>query len=370
MTDLDTTIKELVNSAVDAELAGHRMVPEFDRLALIERSRPAGGLRQWALPVLAASLAALLAAGMILAITMNREPGLRRAHVPATPSPSRSALPTASFPEARGVPEAEDVAGVTVVPATADDAILYGDPQDYYYFSPTIAEYPSPEPAPGEPFEFTVKYIAGRNAPEVAVFSSELRGVSTGACPGPFLARSVHTYLLHCRAVYRPGGDGQLVISYHAAGSEGGLALPLQGFSVARDRAATRFAEATAGVPEATEVTGVAVGPASAEHPGYTGLGGPARELAGTTVVPGRSYPFTVDYIVASDGDPVAILSVTLGDVATGRCPNPFLVRAGHTYRISCQVTFRTPQAGQLEIASQSVIGRQTQTSPLLEPNP
>jgi len=380
VTGFDTTISDLVNSAVDAELAGRRMPPDFDRLALVDRPRPAVGLRQWAVPVLAATMAALLAAGMVLAIALNRQPGLRRAHLPSTPVlstpvPSTPVSRPAAFPDAGGVPEAAGVPGVSIGPVSEQDAAVFRDTGSYYA-NPGIVGYSRPEPKPGEPLLFTVKYIAGLDSPEVAVLSWSFGGVTEGDCPGPFLIRPVHTYLLRCRAVLRPGVPGDLTLSYRAEHSEGGVLLGINCpkcvnpyDAAAQQRAAVHFAELTAGVPESTEVTGVAVGPASAAHPGYTGLGGPPRELAAGQVVPGRSYSFTVDYIVASDGDPVAILSVTLAGVAAGRCPDPFLARAGHTYRISCQATFRTPASAQLEISSQSVIGRQTQTSPLLEPD-
>jgi hypothetical protein len=386
MTDLDTVIKDLVNVAVDRELGDRRPAPEFDPpvldekfdvLVLDDQPAPAGTLRPWSTPMLAAAAVVLLAVGAMVAITLRLDQKTAPANL--RPAPSHPTYPPVYFPEARGVPEAEDVPGVSIEPISDVDARTYKD-LGFYYNNPAVTGYSTPNPKPGEPYSFTVKYIVDPKGEPVYVLSWQFEGVKTGDCPGPVLVRPGHTYLLHCTATLGPDGRGTLRFMWQGDAEGGGILLGVAcsecrpwsepGSSSGPSAAAVAgYRKAAAGAPEATEVPGVSVGPASTGNPGYTGLGGPFSEFAGTTPVPGTSYPFTVEYLVHSRDEPEALLSMRPEDVVSGSCPRPFLIRPGHTYRIRCQVTFRSLKAGRLAISRLSPTGRQTVSTPLLQPD-
>jgi len=383
VTDFDTTIKELVKGAVDAELGGRRPTPKFNRpvaddrfdfLVLDDEPGPVGALRLWSAPMLAAVLAVLLGAALMVAITLKLDHRVDPAHL--KPAPARPTRPPAYFREALGVPEAEDVPGVSIEPISDVDARTYQD-LGFYYNDPQIVDYSTPRPKPGEPYSFTLKYTVAPNEEPVYVLSWKFEGVKTGDCPGPLLVRQGHTYLLHCTATLGPDGGGTLTVMWHGDNEEGGLLLGVAcsecrpwsqsaGSAGPSAAAIARYAKAVAGAPEATGVPGVTVGPESSENPGYTGLGGPFDELAGTTPIPGVNYPFTVEYLVDSGDEPEALLSMRPEDVAAGSCPRPFRIRPGHTYRIRCQVTFQAGKAGRLAFSRLSPSGRQTGSAPLL----
>jgi hypothetical protein len=139
----------------------------------------------------------------------------------AVPSPSGSTRLPADFPEAAGVPEAEDVAGVSVGPVSEQDDTARR--RAGLFEPPEITAYSASKPAPGEPLFFTVKYVVTQRSPEVEVMSYKfLGGVTAGKCPGPFLIRPVHTYLLRCQAALRPGVGAALRIDLRSAGQAGG----------------------------------------------------------------------------------------------------------------------------------------------------
>lgn len=383
----DARIQDLVNAAVDAELGGRRATPkfdppvpddEFDWLALDDEPEPVGALGVWSTSMLAAAVAVLLAVGVMVAITVNRGHRAEPAHLkPVTPSPTHSTRPPAYFREARGVPEAEDVPGVSIEPISDQDDRYYRDVGSYY--SPLVTDYSTPRPKPGEPYSFVLKYIVDPHDGPVLVLSWQFQGLKTGDCPGPLRVRPGSTYLLHCTATLGPDGGGTMMLRWHGEATEGGTLLGIACSDCrpwsqsAPDPGPTpdeiaRYARASAGAPEATGVPGVSVGPASTQKPGYTGLAGPFPELAGTTPVPGRSYPFTVEYLVDSGDDPDALLSMRPEDVAAGSCPRSFRIRPGHTYRIQCQVTFQADKAGRLAISRLSPTGHQAESAPLLGP--
>lgn len=224
MNDLE--IKTLINSAVDAELGGQRTAPPFEPAALAERDRPAHPLRLWSAPLLAASVAVLLAVGAMLAITLNREPN----HVgnPAGPAPSLSLslsrstnpdLEAANRAYAEAVAaarEATEVAGVSVGPVSAKDAAAYADSGSW-----SMPRAVPTRPEPGKSYSITIRYVVGPRpgtggiafGKEVSVVWGELRDVAAGSCPQPFLVRPAHTYLIHCQVTFRADTPGTAVFT-------------------------------------------------------------------------------------------------------------------------------------------------------------
>jgi hypothetical protein len=366
MNDLD--IKTLINSAVDAELAGHRTAPPFDRTALADRPGPAHALRLWSAPLLAASVAVLLAVGAMLGITLSRD----RNHVshPAAPSPSpssslsisRSANPDLeaaqrAYAEAMAsAQEATEVAGVSVGPLTAKDAARLKGTGLFTGDTSGITS-----PAPGKTYSFTLSYLAGpsdESDDPPGVLTSEVRDVASGSCAEPFLVRPGHAYRIQCQAMLLDGvtGKGTLTLRTPTGLTSGSMNLtdpaqypasPSASASPGQAEAARKYSAALASAPEASAVAGVTDRAATAEE----------RQRNGETVggvnapVPspqrGKSYPVTLIYIPGSDAPTISVLAIKLEDVAAGRCPSPFRIRRGHAYQIHCQVTFRAGADGQ-----------------------
>jgi hypothetical protein len=379
-TAFDTAVRTLVNAAVDRELTGRRVAPPFDRTAfdgpafdgpvfdgpVFDGAAAAGRsghprrLAGWTGPALAAAVAALLLVGSIVAIDHGRS---RRSATVAGPAPSvsRSTDPRESvraFAEAvSGAREASEVAGVSVGPISESDAARFADSGLWTMPNPAPAT-----PVPGHSYSITVRYVVGYHTDKdghsptdgVTVVSGELRDVAAGNCPPPFLARPGHTYLIDCQVTFLAGAAG--AVSFTDRNPDGttsatfGLsdpAGPSASTSPSPDpnEAARAFAEALAGAPEASAVSGVSDRPASAQQVS-TGMGvgftnGPVANPAR-----GKSYPMTLIYTPGSGGPSMAVLTIRFEDVAAGHCPRPFRVQTGHTYLLNCQVTFRPGTEG------------------------
>lgn len=361
MNDLD--IKTLINSAVDAELAGHRTAPPFDRAALADRPGAAHTLRLWSAPLLAASVAVLLAVGAMLAITLSR--GQNHVRTPAGPAPSPSASPSLSVSrsvstdEARAareyaeavaaaVPDPSKLAGVTVSAISAADAVRLKNGSAVRADASKIAN-----PQPGKTYSFTMSYLLGPGE-RVAVVSMELRDVASGSCPPSFLARPAHSYRIRCQVTFLAGVIGKATLTGRTSAMIGSgtvnltdpAKLPGSGsLSPQDEQAARKYSDALASAPEASKVAGVSDRPATADE---LRRGQGVGSLDSPVLAPerGRSYPVTLIYTPASDGPAIAVLSIRFEDVTTGRCPRAFRTRPGHSYLIRCQVTFRTGAVG------------------------
>ena len=358
MTDLDTRIKDLINSAVDHELDGHRTAPPLDRARLAERSEPARPhpVALWRVPVLAASVAALLAVGTVLAISSDRDRRSNRLG-PASPTPSvsRSTDPAQdaaarAYAEAvAGAREASEVAGVSDRPVSAKDAVTYADAGAWI-----VLDVAPETPEPGKSYPITVRYVVGPStgtnanvrSDEVTVVSGELRDVAGGSCPQPFLARRAHTYLIHCQVTLRAGVHGTAAFLARSPGGTTGASFNLTDLtSSEKEEALHAYSEAVASAPEASKVAGVSERAASAdEPPAGEGFGTPDGPIARPE--PGRSYPLTLLYIPSSDAPAISVLAVRFEDVAASRCPPAFRIRPAHDYLIRCEVTFRAGAAG------------------------
>ncbi|HEV2888695.1 MAG TPA: hypothetical protein VGX49_17425 [Jatrophihabitans sp.] len=355
MTDLDTTIKDLINSAVDRELADHRAAPPFDRSAVADRPGPASAVRLWSVPLLAASIAVLLAVGAMLAITLNRDQSSNHVSDPAGPTPSLSLsrsinpdLEAAARAYAEAVagaaPDPSKLAGVSVSPISAADAVRYKNGSVLRAEGPEIAN-----PRPGKTYSFTMSYLAGPGEP-TAVVSIELRDVASGSCPQPFLARPAYTYRIRCQVTFLASAAGEATLSIRSlagvSSATANLVDPAKYPSpTSTSSAAQEYSEALAGAPEASTVAGVSERPATADEVREgEGIG----TLESPVVQPerGRSYPMTFSYVPRSDGPAVSVLTFKFEDVTAGRCPRAFRIRPGHAYRISCQVTFRPGAVG------------------------
>lgn len=384
MNDLDTTIKNLINSAVDLELADHRSAPPLDRSRLAARSPSASPLALWSVPVLAASVAALLAVGTVLTINHDRDRRSNPNQNSTSPAPSisKSTDPNASvawcphpgpvypstltYPEATAdAVEATEVAGVSVKPVSAEDTAAwsksFGRPLVKLTGSesPYTQDFRDLKPVPGKSYSFTLKYILPENGDPISVLSISLQDVAAGSCPRPLLVRPNHTYLIRCEVTFLPDATGQLLVtevnrSAPGSGAGGTVVVPLSGQMGDLAR-----------VPEANEVTGISVGPVSDQDDAYVraNVNSPlisdfngTKDFSGKTT-PGKSYPFPVKYIVPRVAYPASVVSMTFQDVASGRCPEPFLVRADHTYLIRCQVTLRAGAAGKLAFHFRSLAG-------------
>jgi hypothetical protein len=356
----DIDLKTLINSAVDAELGGHRAVPPIDPAVLAERTGPTHAVRLWSAPLLAASVAVLLAVGAMLAITGNRD----RNHTanPARPAPSVStsesvstdlALANRAYAQAvAGAREASEVPGVSVGPLSAKDAarlkgtgLITGD----------VSGITSPQP--DKAYSFTLSYLAGPSDEPPAVLTTEVRDVASGSCAQPFVARPGHAYTIHCQAMLLAGVTGKATLTLRSptGTSSGSMNLtdpamyptsPAPSASPGQAEAARAYAEALAGAPAASKVTGVSERPVTAEERQRTG------ETVGGLDVPvaapkrGKSYPATLIYVPPSDAAAISVLKIRFDGVAAGRCPGPFRIRAAHAYLIRCQVTFRAGADG------------------------
>lgn len=412
MTDLDTTIKALVNSAVDRELTGHRTAPPWDRSRLAERPETAHPVTLWSIPVLAASVAALLAVGTVVAIGHDRDQRSNPAGNSASPAPSLSistsrstspdeeAAARAYLEAMAGAREATEVAGVSVGPVSAEDAARYKDSGNW-----SMPGRAPNAPQPGKSYLITMRYVVGpvgelgSGLPGrlASVLSGELHDVASGSCPQPFMSRPGHTYLIRCQVSFRAGGIGRATfiertltgtVNYSfnltgpagkAAGSATSPSLSTSASQDPQSSAAREYSEAAAGAREATEVAEVSVGPLSAQDAatyGLTGDAGPFINLSGDAspfgtdfsrveLIPGKSYSLMLKYLVGPGAGPVAVLTMELQYVASGSCPGPLLVRPAHTYLIRCQVTYLTTAAGQLRVTRRTPTGWHENTSPI-----
>ncbi|MDQ1740095.1 MAG: hypothetical protein QOE53_1747 [Pseudonocardiales bacterium] len=351
----DADLKTLINSAVDGELGGPRPAPSWDRAALLDRSRPARRTAAWTVPVLAASAAALLTAGSIVAIDHSRGNRSNQVGNSASPTPSVSISNSVSTDLARaarayseavaGAREATEVAGVSVGPITAKDAARL---KDTGLIGGEISSITAPKP--GKTYSFTLSYVAGPSENPPSVLTTEVRDVASGSCAQPFLARPGHTYQIRCQATLLAGatGKGALTLRTPTGTMGGSLNLTDPARYPTSAEAARKYSEALASAPEASTVAGVSDRPASAED---RQVGDGIGYLEGPVSDPerGRSYPLTFRYVPRSDGPAVSVLTISLQDVAAGRCPRAFRVRPAHAYLISCQVTFRPGADGWAE---------------------
>jgi hypothetical protein len=366
----DVDIKTLINSAVDAELDGPRSVPPWNpaRLPerLPERRHPTHPVARWSVPALAASVAALLAAGTVVAIGHGRDGRSTPVANSATPTPSaspslsRSVNPdqeaaARAYTEAvAGAREATEVAGVTVGPLSAQDAAWLKDTSAIRADAEIMA------PELGKTYSFTWSYLAGPSDESPGVVTTEVRDVASGSCPEPFLARPGHTYRIRCQVMLLAGATGKTTLTVRgpsgvSSGSRN-LTDPAKSsgsVSPNQDVKAREYSDALASAPEANKVAGVSDQPAS----GATGEPGEGVGVVyGPPGVPdpGRSYPLTLLYVSGSDAPAISVLAISIEDVTASRCPRAFRTRPNHSYEIRCQVTFR---AGTLGKAYYKVIG-------------
>lgn len=357
MNDLE--IKNLINSAVDRELADHRVAPPWQPTDAPHRS--GHPVTTWMLPVLAASVAALLVAVTVLAIGHGRSaqhaPPAHSASPAPTPSrsldPDQEAAEQAYIDAVVGAREATETAGVSVGPVSSEDAARYQDSALW-----TVPDAGPETPQPGRSYPIIIRYVVGPhtqpNGDQVSVLSGELRNVADGSCPPPFLVRPAHTYLITCQASFLPGSTGKAAfIDRNRTGTRGygfDLGNPSSAatttLSPERQQAARDYDTAVAAAPEAGTVAGVTDRLTTAEEAQRSGES--VGLLDGPVSAPekGRSYPVTLSYIPPADGPAVSVLTIRFEDVVRSRCPGPFRIRPGHAYRISCQATFRPGTAG------------------------
>lgn len=378
MNDADTRIKDLINSAVDRELDAHRSAPPLDLSRLAEQPEPARPhlgasaspaastslVARWSVPVLAAAVAALLTVGGMLAIGFERDQQVNPpANSPsprpwATPSLSRSINPDpavanrAYVEAAAGAREATEVAGVSIEPLSAKEAVrLKGS-------GALTADAPIMVPEPGKPYSFTVSYQAGPSDDPPTVLTTEVRDVASGSCAERFLAQPGHTYRIRCQVMLLAGitgkasltaqeVDGKTIMSINLTDPAKASPGPSSSMSSSpeQEAAARRYSEAVASAPEASKVAGVSDRPATAEEL----RSGEAMGSLDTPVLQperGRTYPVTLLYIRSSAGPAISVLAIEFEDVTSGSCPRAFRTRPGHAYVIRCQVVFTDGAVG------------------------
>ncbi len=335
MTDTqDARIHALVNAAIDRELAGHRVAPPWKPAQAPHQSgHPIG---KWSVPVLAASVAALLVAVTVLAIGHGRSvhPAPAAHSASPTPTPSRSLDPdqeAAARAYTRAVAtavEATEAAGVSVEPLSAQDAAELKDTTRRRYDITSMVS-----PMPGQTYPFTISFLVGPSDNPPSVLTTELRDVASGSCARPFLARPGHAYLIHCSMSPLVGGPGRATLTAltPTASLSDGIQFPFS---------AANFAADVAGVPEASAVAGVSQRPATAAEQRRPVSSVGSLHLP-SDPKPGKSYPITLLYVPSSAAPPVAVLGFRFEGVAAGHCPGAFRVRPAHAYQISCQVSFQ-----------------------------
>ncbi|MDQ1745134.1 MAG: hypothetical protein QOE23_3473 [Pseudonocardiales bacterium] len=372
MTDTDTDtqdarIRQLVNAAVDRELAGHRVAPPWQSSDAPRRSgHPIG---RWSLPVLAASVAALLVAVTVLAIGHGR--GVQPAPAAHSASPAPSASPSVSrsvnhdqqaahrdyAAAVAGAVEATEAPGVSVGPVSAKDAVRFKN-SGVISGGADIGT-----PVPGKTYSFTLGYLVGPSDEPPAVVTTEVRDVASGHCAQPFLARPNHAYQIQCQVSWLAGAVGRALLTARTPSGTSGASMNLTDpdrYPTSTAASASRaYQAAVAGAPEATRVAGVSDRPAVADEI----QGGLAVGSNNPVALPdqGRSYPITLSFVPPPDRTPaVSVLTVRLTDVTAGRCPGAFRVRPGHAYQVSCQVTFRVGVVGKAAFDLRGPQGVQT----------
>ncbi len=208
MNHTDDSIKQLFNDFVDTELGPVRPAPAFD-------ASRSGKLGQWKVPLLAASVVALLAAGSVLAIDASRSQRPAPAagsptSRPSSPSPTvamADGLPVSDYPDGDGLPLVE------IKPTTAADAKFKADSISYLT--------PAWNWKNGQAGSVTMKVVAHDDA--TSVFILTMRNVKQATCPPGFLAHAGRTYYIRCTsAIALPGQIPQLVLSVPYASTNGG----------------------------------------------------------------------------------------------------------------------------------------------------
>ncbi len=352
MNDTDTQdarIQQLVNAAVDRELAGSRIAPPWNPARLPERRPATHPVTRWSVPVLAASVAALLAAGTVVAIGHDRDRRATPAAHSASPTPSPSVsvsvsvstnpnLQAANRAYAEAVVtamEPTEANGVSVGPLSAKDAARL---KDTGLISGDISGITAPEP--GKVYSFTLSYLAGPSDKPPAVLTTGVQDVASGSCAAqPFLARPGHSYQIQCHAMLMDGVIGKATLTLRTP--TGTMAGSMNLTDPAR-----AYADAVANAPEASKVAGISERPASAEELRRGGGTVGILESAPLVPDPGRSYPVTLLYVPAPDAPSITVLAIRLEDVPAGHCPRAFRARPAHAYIIHCQVTFQADTHG------------------------
>jgi hypothetical protein len=199
MNYTDNSIRQLLNELVDAELGPVRPVPAFDD----SRSSAAG---RWKVPLLAASVVALLAAGSVLAIDASRNqrsaPAAGRP-VPVTTSTLKIIRPADIFAD---VPEAAGVPGVQVRPVSAADNAKEGTG-----LIQVLTALPSTLKA-GKSYSITVELMQTTAADATSIITLTARAVASAQCPPAFLGHADHTYLISCTFVPKAGDVGAMAL--------------------------------------------------------------------------------------------------------------------------------------------------------------
>jgi hypothetical protein len=361
----DADLKTLINSAVDGELAGHRTAPRWDPSRLTERRLATHPAARWSVPLLAASVAALLAAGTVVAIGHGQNGRSTPVANPATSTPSASpslsqsinpdqAAANRAYAEAMaGAVEATDAAGVSVEPLSAKDAVQLKNSSSFRADAAIMA------PVPGKLYSFTISYLAGPSSEPPTVLTATVRDVASGSCAQPFLARPGHAYRIRCQVMLLAGAVGKAELIARSPGGPASMSIdvtdpasPGLSSSPAPHPPISGFPEAD-NVPEAMGVPGVSVGPVSAQDarisPGLLNLGGTLP----TVLTPGKQYRFTTKYVTSAKDAAVAILSMQATNVTSLSCPQPFLVRPSHIYLVRCTVIARAGVTGTLTMTLQ-----------------
>lgn len=103
--------------------------------------------------------------------------------------------------------------------------------------------------------------------------------------------------------------------------------------------------------PEAAELTGIAVGPVSAQvaahaRPALVELAErlPARPALNTP------YQVALRYVATSADAATSVLAVSVHNVATSHCPPTFLAHAGHSYVVTCTITLARGSTARLDL--------------------
>jgi hypothetical protein len=202
MNHTDDSIRQLFNKLVDTELGPVRPVPAFD-------DSRSGTLRQWRVPLLAASVIALLATGSVLAVDASRNQRSGPAAggtIPVTlttSKPSKMIRPADIFAD---VPEAADVPGVQVRPVSAAENAKEG-----VGLIQVLTALPSTL-KPGRSYSITVELMQTTAAHATSIVTLTARAVASAQCPPAFLGHADHTYLISCTFVPKAGEVGAMAL--------------------------------------------------------------------------------------------------------------------------------------------------------------
>lgn len=202
MIDVDADVRRLINSAVDAELGPRRPAPPLAGGAPARRESRAA---LWRMPVLAASVMALLATGGVALVS---------SHHAGSPTSATHSAAIQTRPVTPHYPDGANVDGVTVGPLTAKERELEKGLITWGAVPQSMR--------PGRSYQVTVRVAVTMPSEPSKVLSTSAADVSEFRCPQPFLVHPGLAYEVSCTVHVLAGAIGKLTTTLSTPGVAGG----------------------------------------------------------------------------------------------------------------------------------------------------